>query len=302
MMNTKKEITHFKVDPQLAILLGETYSSSEVALKELVDNSWDADAEIVRIKIPTEILSSENILIEDNGYGMTFIELQNEYLNIAQNRIVKKGDRTPKDRIIKGRKGIGKFAGLIAANNMTIETWSRGQYSILNIDKEKILNSPTDIENIDLLVTLSPCDKKQHGTKITLSGLNQSLNYPSEETLKQILFAEYCYNVDFNIYINDDLLTIEQAKPDLTVKEIELPNAGKVVLKIGISHKKIPLRQAGIQLKVGGKNVGRPSFFGLEKSEDIPQKQLKRIYGEIDVDDLEDFVLGNWSGIVVSHR
>lgn len=302
MMDAKKEITHFTVDPQLAILLGETYSSSEVALKELVDNSWDADAEDVEIIIPTEILSTESIIIEDNGYGMTFIELQNEYLNIAQNRIVKKGEKTPKDRLIKGRKGIGKFAGLIAANNMTVETWSRGQYSILNISKDKILNSPTDIENIELPVALSSCDKKQHGTKITLSGLNQSLNYPSDETLKQILFAEYCYCDDFNIYINNNLLTIEQAKPDLNIKEINLPEAGKVVLKIGISHKNIPLRQAGIQLKVGGKNVGRPSFFGLEESEDIPKKQLKRIYGEIEVDALEDFVLGNWSGIVENSK
>jgi hypothetical protein len=34
---------HFSVDTKLTRLLGETYSS-EVALKELVDNAWDADA------------------------------------------------------------------------------------------------------------------------------------------------------------------------------------------------------------------------------------------------------------------
>ena len=34
----------FKVDPRLATLLGETYRSSELAIKEVVDNSWDADS------------------------------------------------------------------------------------------------------------------------------------------------------------------------------------------------------------------------------------------------------------------
>ena len=37
----------FQVDSRLATLLSQEYSSSERALKELVDNAWDADAERV---------------------------------------------------------------------------------------------------------------------------------------------------------------------------------------------------------------------------------------------------------------
>jgi hypothetical protein len=33
----------FRVDPRLASLLGESYRSTEQALKELIDNAWDAD-------------------------------------------------------------------------------------------------------------------------------------------------------------------------------------------------------------------------------------------------------------------
>ena len=36
---------NFKVDTRLTSLLGENYRSTEVALKELIDNAWDADAE-----------------------------------------------------------------------------------------------------------------------------------------------------------------------------------------------------------------------------------------------------------------
>ena len=33
---------NFKVDPRLASLLGENYRSTELAIKELIDNAYDA--------------------------------------------------------------------------------------------------------------------------------------------------------------------------------------------------------------------------------------------------------------------
>lgn len=60
----------FQVDSRLAKLLSQEYTSSERALKELVDNAWDADAEEVRIALPSP-MSQEPIVIADNGTGMT---------------------------------------------------------------------------------------------------------------------------------------------------------------------------------------------------------------------------------------
>ena len=60
---------NFKVDPRLASILGESYRSSEYALKELIDNAWDAEATEVHITLPT-ILSDDPITITDNGSGM----------------------------------------------------------------------------------------------------------------------------------------------------------------------------------------------------------------------------------------
>lgn len=39
----------FQVDSRLATLLSQEYRSAERALKELVDNAWDADADQVSI-------------------------------------------------------------------------------------------------------------------------------------------------------------------------------------------------------------------------------------------------------------
>jgi hypothetical protein len=41
--------TRFQVDSRLPTLLSQDDASTEKAIKELVDNAWDADAEIVRI-------------------------------------------------------------------------------------------------------------------------------------------------------------------------------------------------------------------------------------------------------------
>ncbi len=42
---------NFRVDPRLASVLGAGYRTSDHALKELVDNAWDADAEEVHIQL-----------------------------------------------------------------------------------------------------------------------------------------------------------------------------------------------------------------------------------------------------------
>lgn len=42
---------HFRVDPKLAHVLGENYTSSEKALKELIDNAWDAEATEVHVTV-----------------------------------------------------------------------------------------------------------------------------------------------------------------------------------------------------------------------------------------------------------
>ena len=55
-----KSTARFSVDPRLSALLGESYMSSERALRELVDNAWDAEARVVKFTLP-DILSEEPV-------------------------------------------------------------------------------------------------------------------------------------------------------------------------------------------------------------------------------------------------
>jgi DNA mismatch repair ATPase MutL len=76
------ESMNFGVDPKLAALLGSSYRSTEQAIKELVDNAWDADASEVRITLPAE-MSADPVIIEDDGSGMTVRESREDYLKVG---------------------------------------------------------------------------------------------------------------------------------------------------------------------------------------------------------------------------
>lgn len=90
--NDKTDL-RFQVDSRLATLLSQEYSSSERALKELIDNAWDADTENISV-IPPKPMSGDPIIIQDDGAGMTEEELRRHYLFIASDRQSRRGERT----------------------------------------------------------------------------------------------------------------------------------------------------------------------------------------------------------------
>lgn len=233
---------NFKVDPKLAILLGENYRSTELAIKELVDNSYDADSENVHIALP-EPFTNDPIIVSDDGTGMTENEIRNEYLKIANSRFSRKGERTrQKNRLVKGRKGIGKFAGLMVAEEMKITSISRGIKTSLKISRTGISKVNYDLEKIELPVNTEPTDEKT-GTTIVLSGINDNLHFPNPEKLKQILILEYGREEDFNIQVNEESIDLEDIPGTTFTEELDLPNAGKIKVRFTISDQKKSLKQ-----------------------------------------------------------
>lgn len=296
------EKANFKVDPRLASLLGETYRSTEHAVKELVDNAWDADAPTISITLP-DPMTANPIVIEDTGCGMTEQELRNEYLVVANDRRSRKGDRTKQlKRLVKGRKGIGKFAGLMVANVMEIETTARGKTTRVVIAKEDLLNASRDLERIDLPLTVTPAAEGVSGTKVTLSSLSDRFEFPLPEQLKTLLMTEYGREEDVRINVNGVPLGLDDLPGERFQANENLVEAGTVKLNFKVSDGAKSLKQAGIALRVGGKVVGKPGFFGLEDDPEIPPKLLKKLYGEVEADGLSECVTADWGDIVENSR
>lgn len=291
---------NFKVDPKLASLLGETYKSTEDAIKEMVDNAYDADAENVWITLPNPMTPEPEVVILDNGTGMKEMEIRHEYLRIASSRFSRKGEITTlKKRKVKGRKGIGKFAGLMIADIMMITSKTRGKSVSLAIDKNELAKAHYDLEKIDLPLTIIDCDPEEHGTIITLKGINQNFEFPNEDKLKEILVWDYGRSQDFIITVNGKITGIHDYKGKAYEKEIILEGNKKALLRYTITDK--PVKSSGMLYRVGNKIVGRPKNL-LKEDDIIPDKLKKRVIGEIICDDLEEYVTADWSSIVENSK
>jgi len=294
--NTMKNI-NFKVDTRLARLLSENYRSTEKAIKELVDNAWDADSELVEVFLP-EPLTTDPIIVQDNGSGMTEQEILKEYLAIASDRRKRRGEFTLLNRRkVKGRKGIGKFAGFMAADEMKLETWVRGKKCQFSFNTSQ-LDNMIDIEDLPIELEVSECNSELHGTRITLLSLRQSLTFPSPDRLRQLLLQEYGRENGFLIFVNDKQLGVEDVKGSYSSHRQDLQKIGLVNLNFTVLNHQEKMRSPGISIRVDGKIVGNPSFFGLDQAEDFPSKLLNKIYGEIEVDGLYEDVTADWGALV----
>ena len=297
-----KDKAYFSVNTKLTRLLGDTYKSSESALKELVDNAWDADARSVWITLPSP-LTTEAIIVRDDGTGMTARELREEYLNIASDKRTRTGERTTDlNRMVKGRKGIGKFAGLMIAGRMQVEAIARGHKCTLLIDKQNLIENKNDLEEVTLPFSEEKARENEVGTRIILTDLDSRLNFPTPDRLREVLIHEYGREDSFKVFVNDIPLSVEDVPGTTTQVCTALPTAGSISLRFTIAEGKRPPRAPGIILKVNGKAVGKPILFGLDEDEEIPARLAKRVYGEVDVTGLEEYVTADWGGVIENSK
>lgn len=117
------------VDKRIVSILSQsTYDNFPRALKELITNSYDADAKSVSIKVD---LKNETITIHDTGRGMNAGDFE-FYLRIAGKTRKKEDNKTPLGRNIIGQFGVGFLAVFPFFKNYQIETKKSGSPAVLH--------------------------------------------------------------------------------------------------------------------------------------------------------------------------
>ncbi|SET57442.1 ATP-binding protein [Nonomuraea wenchangensis] len=106
------------------------YKSPAACLKELINNSYDADATIVRVMVKPD---ADRIIIEDDGEGMTQSQFVSHFSRISESH-----KRDDSEYTASGRPKIGKIGiGFIAANElceeMEIYSTTRGSTELLHV-------------------------------------------------------------------------------------------------------------------------------------------------------------------------
>lgn len=192
----------------------QMYQSPTAAIAELIANAWDADCEKVSVYLPANLTTGAEIVISDNGAGMTFDECQTRYLKVGANRRQDSGtDKSEKKlRPVLGRKGIGKFAGFGIARVLEIQTTSEttGESTTFEMDLDTLKGTEFvgKTEKVIVVKNYKPpnaAGQKDHGTKITLKSLNVKRAISEQQMLRSMArrFLMHQGATDFSITIND---------------------------------------------------------------------------------------------------
>lgn len=127
-MSTEESL-HFDVSTGLKRVLGrELITDDEVAIFELVKNSFDAGADSVQLYFGNDL-----IVIADNGAGMSYEDLTGKWLFVAYSS--KRSDRSAEDfrniaaerRHYAGSKGIGRFSSDRLGEEVILQSRPKGR-------------------------------------------------------------------------------------------------------------------------------------------------------------------------------
>lgn len=185
-------------DPNTIEHLGiRMYSTLPPVLAELVANAYDADATYVALKLNDKDGKKE-IIIEDDGLGMSFDEINDKFLRIGRNRRIEdKTQKTSKDRKIIGKKGLGKLSFFGIAHEIEITTKKDGRENTFAMSWEGIKKSKKDYKP-ETLKRDQKCQSDIHGTKITLRKIQRETDF-SPENIANSLSKMFIIDPDFKI-------------------------------------------------------------------------------------------------------
>lgn len=271
--------------------LGSLATSPDIALTELVANAWDAGATIVEIFIPENL--GEDIIIEDNGIGLTREEFYTRWMKLGYNRLKHQGKKVvfPKDvdlhRQAYGRNGVGRHGMLCFNDEYEVITCSQGKKSHFTIttksEKEPFI---IKAEKFSLA--------NKTGTKLIVT---VGKNLPKAEQILDIISARFLHDPEFKVSINKQNIQLEEHKGLIYSESVEIES---INLKIHLIDSKISRRSAiyqGIAFWQSGRLVGEPSWIiGKNMVLDGRTRHAKRYSVVVQTNDLADYIREDWSG------
>ena len=178
MSGNEKLIMTF--DPKTIEHLGvKMYSTLPPAIAELIANAYDACATEVTVRLSDE---PKKIEVTDNGVGMTFEEVNSNFLRIGRNRRVEE-QAPPCERSPTGKKGLGKLALFGIGKAVEVITKKSGKKISFVMDWNDIMGAEGDYEP---KFTINDCARDDTGTTIIVHELKRKTNFNRDDMAHSI--------------------------------------------------------------------------------------------------------------------
>ncbi len=225
----------FDINPHVIRQLGAELVTDQVtALMELIKNSYDADANYVKVTIDTTGILFDNslfhrthkgyIVVDDDGFGMDRETILQSWLVISySNKREVNGvkPKTPKGRTPLGDKGLGRLSTQRLADICEIYTKkANGETLHVGFDwndfdeVDKLSEVNVEFQNATL--------NKEEGTRLVLLNLSDSKAWEGDnlERFKALLcqlISPYQENRPFQVYlqINGESINLDQESEKL---------------------------------------------------------------------------------------
>jgi len=183
-----QQTINFSVDAKLLQELGERLvGKPAIALAELVKNAYDADATFAEIVFDPEkkLGSSEQekgeIIVKDDGHGMTFDDFRNFWMRIGTTHKSEKRKSPDFQRQMTGSKGVGRLSVQFLAHQLELKTVPKQEgdtpsWISASVNWDRAVNAGELTSATVLYEIHNDAPPFKQGTELRLSGLKQTWN------------------------------------------------------------------------------------------------------------------------------
>lgn len=247
------------------------YSESINLIRELVNNSYDADATKVKIE-----LSTNRIIVSDNGSGMDFKGIQ-QYFTIGSPKKKELAVSQKFKRKMIGEIGIGKFSSLGATNKFELSTIKNGTKIRVVFDHIEWQQNESDWE---IPYSLEKVGQEfGDGTQVILHDVVH--HFTPQEVADRLRTSVPLDAKNFEVFINGVKLE------PINVKGKRVPvhltcEYGEITGHLILADKSLPFNELGVMCCVKDVMITR-SLFGYEDY----GHGSRRITGKVNADFLE---------------
>ncbi len=268
----KFTVSFFEED-YLVRTLGRIAHDPEVALTELVANTWDAGATIVDVTIPPS--RELTLTVEDDGHGMTPAQFRDRWMRLGYDRIKHQGadvefptERKHWVRRAYGRNGVGRHGLLCFAGKYAVETWRDGKGSHFDIGTQS-LETPFRIEKEASFL------RAGHGTRLSVV---VERHLPDPDRIREILSARFLHDPQFVVRVNSESVALADQSGLIEKANLDIPGCPTRTGKSTLYQ--------GIAFWVNGRLVGTPGWVvGTEAVIDGRARFAKRYSIVVKADD-----------------
>ncbi|MDL2279494.1 ATP-binding protein [Desulfovibrio sp. OttesenSCG-928-G11] len=275
--------------------LGPLANKADIALTEIVANAWDAGASQVNITIPDS--ADKQLIIEDNGTGLTKDEFLKRWMKLGYDRLKHQGPYVEfpsgngnNSRLAYGRNGVGRH-GLLCFNNFyTVITTKNGKKNTFKV-------STLSESQPFVLQDQSEEDASGHGTRLEV--LVQR-NLPDPERILDVISARFLHDPQFVVTINGKSINLEDHCGLISSEKLCVDDAINLeILLIDTQKAARSTLYQGIAFWQTGRLVGEPTWIlGNIPVVDGRIKFAKRYTFVVKTQDLAGYINPDWTGFI----